>query len=380
MDADNLLYCATDKEIFDVLMSSKQRISAPVLLELAKDRGIFYSAQDTREMLVHRLSLLTHDYNDLTIILDQREQAGRSEKLTSVTLNTALTIEEIKEVANEYIAESPSDEKVRAHQRGADQYVVNVQYSDVNYSKTRLVQRTPKEAGIEFHIEDGKTIIRMPSNAKARQVVDNIKGRLDGKKKKDIPLALIELTAFKTAAERTEFFTRLISTLKGFKLDNVTSVKVEPIKVLDAEGSGLSLDAGSDGEKSTHEEQEALALIRNVALKGETLLASQEYQSLLKKGFFITSIVWRSKQTDFPYPIVEFEAAFEEPDTGKGFKYAVRGALNFAEGEYTKTLRPIEDETKQKYLSLLEQTAASVIGLLETASSDKAKTVPLSGK
>jgi len=380
MDADNLLYCATDKEIFDVLMSAKQRIGVPVLLELAKDRGIFYSAQDTRETLVHRLSLLTHDYNDLSIMLDQRGHAGRSEKLTSVTLNTALTIEEIREVANEYIAESPSDEKVRAHQRGADQYVVNVQYSDVNYSKTRLVQRTPKEAGIEFHIEDGKTIIRMPSNTKARQVVDNIKGRLDSKKKKDIPLALIELTDFKTAAERTEFFTRLISTLTGFKLDNVTSVKVEPIKVVDAQGGGLTLVAGSDGGKATEEEQEALALIRNVALKGETLLASQEYQSLLKKGFFITSIVWRSKQTDFPYPIVEFEAAFEEPDIGKGFKYAVRGSLNFAEGEYTKTLRPIDEETRQKYLSLLEQTAASVIGMLETAYAGKPKTVALSGK
>ena len=96
-------------------------------------------------------------------------------------------------------------------------------------------------------------------------------------------------------------------------------------------------------------------------MKGEALLASEEYQSLLKKGFFVTSIIWRAKQTSIPYPIVEFEAAFEEPETGKGFKYSVRGALNFVEGEYTKTLRPIEPEDKEKFLTLIEQTATATI-------------------
>jgi hypothetical protein len=93
----------------------------------------------------------------------------------------------------------------------------------------------------------------------------------------------------------------------------------------------------------------------------ESLLSSDEYQSLQKKGFFITSIIWRSKQTSIPYPIIEFEAAFEDPEVGKGFKYSVRGALNFAEGEYTKTLRPIEHELKQEFLSLIERTAYSAI-------------------
>ena len=368
MATNNLLYCATDKEIYDVLMSSKQKINAALILELAKDRGIFYSSKDTRETLVHRLSLLTHDYNDLNIILDQREHAGRSEKVTSITLNVALTIEEIKEVTKEYIAESPSDEKVVSHQKGSDQYMVNVQYSEVDYSKTRLVQRTPKEAGIEFHVSGDKTVIRMPSNAKAKEIVENIKSRLDDKKKIDIPTGLIELSEFATAAERTRFFTLLISTIPGFKLDNVTSVKVEPIKK-NASEDELELE---DDQNKEEAKQEALALIKNVALKGESLLASEEYQSLQKKGFFITSIIWRSRQGSIPYPIVEFEAAFEEPEIGKGFKYSVRGALNFSEGEYTKTLRPVEQEIRQEFLSLIEQTATSAIILIRSEAAEAA--------
>ena len=112
-------------------------------------------------------------------------------------------------------------------------------------------------------------------------------------------------------------FTLLITTINGFKLDNVTSVKVEPIKK-NPNDDEFDLE---DDQNKEEAKQEALALIKNVALKGEGLLASEEYQSLQKKGFFITSIIWRSKQSSIPYPIVEFEAAFEEPDVGKGFKY-----------------------------------------------------------
>lgn len=68
MPESKRLYCATDKEIFDVLMSSKQRITESVMLELAKDRGVFYSAKDSREILADSLSLLPHDYHDLVFI------------------------------------------------------------------------------------------------------------------------------------------------------------------------------------------------------------------------------------------------------------------------------------------------------------------------
>ena len=45
---NTLQYCATDKEIYDALMSAKQKIGEKVLLELANDRGIFFSPKDSR--------------------------------------------------------------------------------------------------------------------------------------------------------------------------------------------------------------------------------------------------------------------------------------------------------------------------------------------
>lgn len=354
---NTLQYCATDKEIHDALMSAKQKISEKVLLELAKDRGIFFSPKDTREDLISAISLLPHDYHDLNTLLEQREHQGRQEKLTSVTLPEALTVEEIKEVLKEYTTESPPDEKVTHHAKGNDQVVATVKYSDIDYGKTRLIQRTPKEAGIEFHIENNKTVIRMPANDRIKGVFGKLKDKLDAKRRTEIPAIRIEIGEFESPALRTEFFTTLISDLKGFSLKNVTSVKVERLKQEPEEGE-LQLE---DDQESEEAKQEALALVKKVALKGETLLASEEYQSLAKKGFFITSIIWRSMLAKHPYPMIEFEAAFEEPMAGKGFKYFVRGAYNVVDKQYTKTIRPVDPEDKEKYLSIIEDTAADTI-------------------
>lgn len=354
---NTLQYCATDKEIYDALMSAKQKISEKVLLELAKDRGIFFSPKETREDLCSAISLLPHDYHDLNTLLEQREHQGRQEKLTSVTLPEALNVEEIKEILKEYTTESPPDEKVTHHAKGSNQVVATVKYSDIDYGKTRLIQRTPKEACIEFHIENKKTVIRMPANDRIKGVFGKLKDKLDAKRKTEIPAIRIEIGEFESPALRTEFFTSLISDLKGFSLKNVTSVKVERLRQEPEEGE-LQLE---DDQESEEAKQEALALVKKVALKGETLLASEEYQSLAKKGFFITAIIWRSMLTKQPYPMIEFEAAFDEPMAGKGFKYFVRGAYNVVDKQYTKTIRPVDTEDKEKYLSIIEDTAANTI-------------------
>lgn len=359
-----LQYCATDKEIYDALMSSKQKINEKILLELAKDRGIFYSARDGRDDLVGAISLLPHDYHDLNTLLEQREHSGRQEKLTSVTLPAALTVEEIREVVREYIEESPEDERVTQQIRDGSQVVANVKYSDIDYGKTRLVQRTPKEAAIEFHVSAEKTVIRMPANDRVKTIYSKLKEKLDARAKVEIPSVRIELGEFQSPALRTEFFTSLISDLKGFSLNNVTSVKVERLPQ-DLQDDELDLE---DDQEEEVAKEEALALVKNVALKGETLLASEEYQSLTRKGFFITSIIWRSVLDKAPRPMVEFEAAFEEPLQGRGFKYFVRGAYRLVEHQYTKTIRPVSPENKETYLNLIEETAAKVIENLRAKS------------
>jgi|WetSurMetagenome_2_1015567.scaffolds.fasta_scaffold00114_8 hypothetical protein len=372
------LFCATDKEIYDVIMSAKLKLTESVLLELAKDRGIFYSSLDSRVVLANNISLLPHDFHDINTLLGQRDYAGRSEKTTSMVLNTPLTVEDIREISREFQEVSPEDEKVIHYQAEPNKYVVQINYSEIDYSKTRLVQRRSKSADIDFIIDGDSTIIRMPANPKAKDIANDLKRRLDNRKKTDIQAEMIELAEFKNAETRTQFFTSLITKLTGFRLHDVSSIKVESSR------SNIS-EEEPDLEQSEELEQaqeEMLAVVKNVALKGKSLLSATEYQQLRERGFYITWIVWRSEQTTSDYPIVEFEAGFDQPEEGKGFKYNIKGALHRLDGNtYTKTLRNIEPQRNQELLKLLEQTAHVTIqklrqdtgtpGLEENTNGDK---------
>ena len=48
MPDSQLHYCATDKELYDLLMASKQRITESILLGFARERGIFCSPRESR--------------------------------------------------------------------------------------------------------------------------------------------------------------------------------------------------------------------------------------------------------------------------------------------------------------------------------------------
>ena len=371
MPKNPLHYCATDKEIYDLLMSGKQRITDAVLHSMARNRGIFYSPKDSRETLVSNLSLLPYGYAELQGMLGQRESSGRAEKLTSVTLNAQLSVEEIKQICGEYRDNAPSDEKVTTHQDGTNKYVVKVGYSELDYSKTRLLQRRKREAEIEFLVGENGTTVRLPATAKAKEVVANLKNALDVRKQAVIPAESIELTDLRTPEARTEFFTSLISTLSGFRLENVTSIRVD--SSLDAAENGGEFEVGDDDDvdaddavdQSTADaEEEMLSVVENVALKGQSLLGSAEYQQLKAKGFYTTYIIWKSKQTEHPYNIFEFEAGFDEPREGKAFKYNVRGVQRYINGRHTISMRPLTKEEKASMLALLERTARQVLSRL----------------
>jgi hypothetical protein len=97
-----------------------------------------------------------------------------------------------------------------------------------------------------------------------------------------------------------------------------------------------------------------------MAFQGQSLLTSPQYQAMHAQGFFITSITWSAKRNVSPYQIVEFEAGFEEPVTGTGFRYNVRGWKTQRSGEYTKNPKAVPPEEKKKFLSAIERVAIDV--------------------
>ena len=351
------LYCATDKELFDVLMSSKQQFNENTMLALGRSRGIFLSDNDDRVALADKLSLMVFGSHEIRAIQAEFEKAGRGEKTTSFRLNTELSIGEIKQIADEYKEAVGDEEKVITYGVGSNICAVDLKYTETDFSKTRLRQRQSKEAHLEFKVEKGHTIVTLPATEKARTAAVALSERLYAKKQMNIDLEKVDLSNIDDANLRTAFFTRLISRLPSCKLQNVTRVKVDLASKTDDDLNGEDTEDGSNEEAS----QQMLCVVRAVALDGQSLLSSSEYQTLHKNGFFITSITWSSKRTESPYQIVEFDAGFDDPALGTGFKYSVRGWATQRDGEYTKSFKPIPPDDKKMFLGLIENTAMEVL-------------------
>jgi hypothetical protein len=355
MPKPRLLYCATDKELFDVLMSSKQHFGERILLSLARRRGILYSRSDDRVDLADKLSVMTYGFHEIRAIQDEFERAGRGEKTTSFRINMELTVAEIKEIADEY-RDAADDEKVVTRSVGQAGVAVDLKYTETDFSKTRLRQRQEREAHIEFKVEQGHTVVTLPATEKARQAVAALKDRLYAKKQADIGVEEVDLSSVTDPKLRTAFFTRLITRLAGFSLQNVTRVKADL-----AEKPEDDIDAEENGEEGAEEaSEEMLGVVRAVALNGESLLASPLYQGLQKRGFFLTSITWQSKRNVLPFQIVEFDAAFDDPAHGREFKYAVRGWATQKGGDYIKNFKVVPPEEKKVLLGIIENTAMTV--------------------
>lgn len=352
------LYFATNKEIHDLLFSAKQKVTEAVLLELLRDRGIFCSPAESREALVQYLSLLPHDYADVCGILERREASKRGEKTATISLNTELSPDELKEIVSEY-QKAEIQEVVRAHKKSESEFVMNVTYSEFDYSKTRLLQRQERDAELVFTKVGGRTEIRIPATDRARAMVDKLRERIEVHKKAVVQLEEIELTGLTSAEARTTFFTRLISSLPDFPLMTVSRLRVAH-STSEQEDDDLDVD-GDDVDEA---EEKMLGVVENVALSGENLVASEMYQELKDKGFFITSITWRAKQKVHPYAIIECDAGFEDRQAGKKFRYSIHGALKFKNGAYTKHIRPVSETEKATLLAMIEKTARTVLAQL----------------
>ncbi|TGM74404.1 hypothetical protein EHR01_10615 [Leptospira mtsangambouensis] len=349
MSKTNLNYYATDKEIFDILMSSKLKLSETTLLNIAKDRGILYSNHNDRDSLSNIISLLPHDFNDLNSILDKSESGNRSEKSTSVIFNP-ISLSDIKEVSNNYRDDESTEEKIIITQQD-NEISVKIEYTEIDYTKTRLIQRRTKEAEIKFIKKDDKIIARLPANDRARKILADLQNKIEEKLKTQITKEIISLENINDPVLRTKFFTQLISSIDDFKLETVTSLKIESNQF--DETPELEDDQDIEEAKS-----QMLSAVKNVLLKGNNLLSTPEYQQLRSKGFYISSIIWRSKQSSDPYAIYEFEAGFDDPFKCKNFKYNIRGIFTLNKHEYVKRIKSVSQAEQQLLLSIIEESAS----------------------
>jgi hypothetical protein len=240
---------------------------------------------------------------------------------------------------------------------GTTKFAVNVEYEEVDFSKTRLRQRQRRKASIEFNVRDGETTVTYPANEKVRNIVEGLIDRAKAQKKEEIAIEEVDLSWISSYELRTKFFQELIKRVPGFKLEDVTHVQVDFGEAL-PDDADLLEDA--ENEKKAAEEEIA-GVVKDIALHGTAIHLSEEYKRLKEKGFYLTSVQWSGRRTDSPHHIVHFDAGFDDPAAGVGYRYGVRTwRVPLESGMYAKSWTTIPADEKVRLSGLLQRASMAV--------------------
>lgn len=340
-------------DIYDTLMAKEKRLSIAAMLNIAREKGVLLSGEDSRESLARYLSSIPFDYGDISRLYDLIESDARRDKTTSSRVKKELkfpsiltavnTLNDERSVYGEVysIVSPPSSQTV----------VLDVRYIETDFSKARMLQKTRKDARIEFNIATSDTLIRYPANDKCGQIVRSLIKKVENGLGDDIVLERIELSNIVTAEKRNDFFFKLMDNLSGMPAKDVVSVRMMP----------MNGDSDEDAQEE-EENSQLVSLIKRVSFDGQAITASKEYKSLVDKGFFISNVTWKAcDMTVSPNILVELEAGFAVQGECKDFKYAVKGTYAFEKEAngfslYKKTATELD---RIKYLGLIERAAKS---------------------
>jgi hypothetical protein len=368
-------YFADDKDIYDLLSAARLKLTPQKLIELARKRGIILSQDDDRGQLVEQISRLPFGWMDLNALMDATDTAERVEKTTSRSLSGAFELSDVRE-AVALVRETRGEVRGEVFKVEvlSNSVRVTVSYSELDPSKTRLVQRTQREFSLEFESRDGGVFVRHQDQPRAHEVLSELVDILKSAPEQSLDETRIELGGIRVASIRTQFFLQLIRGLKGFKFDDVKGVKASRfsktpsdslVPVDDDEASSEELDPLSEAGANlgiTPDEADFVAHVKEMALKGEGLLNTAQYEHLTKHDFFVRAMVWTADEEAPSGARVEFESAFDQPEAGTGFTYAVRGLYaRKADGEFRKGRASPTAVERTRLVRLLEDAAREAV-------------------
>ena len=347
-------YYADDKDIHDILSSPK--ISTKCLLAQARQRGIFLSEESPREEIVHYMSKLPFSRPQLQAVMEEVTREDREEKLTTCKVSTGAqldevqaAIEKVKEARGEQMRE---DYVVTQNKEGRLQ--VKITYSEPDFQKARLIQRREREAVVEIGKGKDGIEVRHTQNERTDAILTSILAALAPPDVKEKPSRqTIELSGIKNHEHRTQFFINLIGGMEGFQLREVRDLKTDRLAEEPKEG-----DEAKDEDQAKADSDQLKAMVRRVALTGENILVSPQYQQLAKDGFFISRVLWTSIETTGKGRVFEFEAEFKDAQNAANFAYQVRGVYTRdGDGEISKTRTELADTEKNQLKDCLEAAA-----------------------
>lgn len=352
------IYIPTDKNIFDAILHKK--ITAQELGDFLLERGIIVSEDLSKQELARMVSQLTLDYHDFTKLKSLLENPNKKEKSSSTTLKADSSQDDITKLCHK-IARNSSDDnesyKVVKHENTTS---LVVSYTDIDFTKTELRQRTSMTCIVELESNGNEIIVRQPASKKGNEIFSKVKDALENEKGEALNEEKVSLENIIFPEARSYFFDRLINLLEGYELEDVTSIDVY---------HHIDDLTGDDDDDDDEISENITGYIRKAVLSGGGVLTSSEFSQLHNKGFFISKIIWKAIDKLPQGDMIEFEALFGDAASCTDYKYLVRGVYNYKEKtgmhnvtrraasriEVSSLTKKLEEASKKAYTSVLQR-------------------------
>lgn len=343
------IYFATDKNIYDAL--HHKRITPAKLRDILLRKGIVVSIELTKEELIDEVCKLQQGYHDLDSLKELVQTYDKRESITNVKLQAESSQVELKTAAEQVkkrlVTGSGETVKISAKKDGS--LSIEVNYQEIDLSRTALRQIDNRNIKIDMKINDDNIDIRMPQNKKAKDVIEIFQKELSKIKSVDIDKFEISLEAIPTPALRSQFFQELMNGLDKYEIDDVTNVELNRYR-------GKS-DDDEDEEIET-------GFVKKAVLKGESVNSSAIFSQLHNKGYYIGRIAWSAKPKSGTGDRILVEAFFKNSENCSDFSYQIRGINNQKSDGYNVTIRTANDTEKKQISELIENSAVNAYNII----------------
>ncbi|WP_164519215.1 hypothetical protein [Pseudoalteromonas rubra] len=311
------LYFYHDKAIFDGL--SQHSITKPELHHFLLKKGVIASQDTDKGELAYYLSSCLFDYHDRNRLSDLLTSKPKRENVTSSSLkkdeNPKLEDETIRQAISnlrESLSKGPDCQASITCTK--DSFLLDVTYKDHDLTKPEIKQVETKRAQIEILKEKDGYTVRSPANDYGDKLLMDFTSSLGNEIDADIEVQELSLAGITDSHGVSKFFTTLIHNIEGYKLYDVTNVKLYHPEVDERE-----------------EEEFTASHIRRAMLNGKQVLITPELKSLYDRGFHISSVQWLANDKSPEGDRVAFEASLKKPETKEGFSFQIRGIYRYSE-------------------------------------------------
>lgn len=369
------LYFADDKDVLDLLESSKRRLTAEVLREFLLRRGILVSPETSKDDLFKRISMWTLDWEEVRWLMDKTAPADRSERFASTVIPGAFKSADVRAALDSLqrgnaLGQLESFVPAQTH---AGTVSVAVTYTELDPAKTRLRQKRLRDGSITLDISDAGVTVRHEANDKMAGVAEEVLKALAELKGGEVKPRRIELSHLPSSESRTKFFLTLLESIHGLKTQDVSRVSVQRAKPLETE----------EGKQEADDELEIMqSQVRGAMLRGGSLITSPEFQ-MLKKDFFLCGLEWTSQEAGEKGRMIRFEAGFDDTEHCRGFRYKVKGVIErkkTGDGhEFVQTARACTEVENSKFVELLESACHLALDTVEGSASRSDKELAVKG-